>query len=511
MRTLRSVIALLLIVTITSCAVKKVVIEEVNPRIPAQVKGAVKAHLKDGSTVVYDSGLTVTGTELRGAGVRYALTAPEQAVSTVPLDQVLGMESFRTQIDAGKSFAITLLGIGAFVGVGALLLSGASFGSCPTVYSADGEIEEAELFSNSVAPLFEARDIDLLKTRPDDKGVLSLAIRNEALETHYLNHLQLLEVTHAANEVVLPDSFGEPVALQNPRPVATARNRQGLDVTPALADADRLFYSTDPALIDNATASDMNDWIDVTIPVEPGATAAALAFRMRNSLLNTLLLYDVILAPAGAGALNWMSGNLANISSTVELGRWHQKRAGMHVSVWQDGSYRDVVRISDAGPIAWHDVAAVVPVPPGEKTLRVRLSFVADYWRIDQLRTSTSLRKPDARTVPLSAVRNSEGRPERDALREMTTPDDRYLQTGPGQEFFADFYTGPRPAGVERTFMLSSQGYYTEWIRGSWIQDATHSTPFTPGDDAMLMALRKWRGNREDYERRFFNTKVPVR
>ncbi len=511
MKTLRSAIAVILIVTTASCIARRVDISDVNYRQPVEVMNPVKAHLKDGSTVVYPAGVIVTATEVRGAGTRYPFAgSATTAVSTVPLDQVVGMESYRDGVKGGESFAVTLLAT-AGVAVGIPLLAAAIFGSCPTVYSADGQIEEAELFSSSIVPLFEARDIDVLKTRPNAAGMLSLDIRNEAMETHYLNHLQLLEVTHATDEVVLPDSLGETVALRSPHPVATARNRKGQDVTRALASADGLFYASDPAAIERASAADMDDWIDVTVPVQPGARTAALAFRLRNSLLNTVLLYDVMLAPSGAGALNWMTGNLSNISSAVELGRFHHRRSGLHVSVWQDGSYREVTRVPDAGPLAWHDVAAVVPVPDGETTLRVRLSFVVDHWRIDRLAVSTSVRPVEAREIPLSSVRGANNNAEREALSNMGAPDDRYLQTNPGQRFFADFRTGPAPAGGVRTFLLSSQGYYTEWIRGSWIQNASVSAPFAPSDEAVLTALRKWGSEREGFEKRFYSMRVPVK
>jgi hypothetical protein len=34
----------------------------------------------------------------------------------------------------------------------------------------------------------------------------------------------------------------------------------------------------------------MDDWIDLSVPVQRGATEAAVVFRLRNSLLNTILL-----------------------------------------------------------------------------------------------------------------------------------------------------------------------------------------------------------------------------
>jgi hypothetical protein len=498
-------------VTTAACVIasRRVEIKDLDYRRPVEVSNPVKAHLKDGSTIVYPGGVTVTATEIQGSGTRYPF-AGQSATQTerVPLDQVVGMESYRESKHG--QFGVSLLATAAGV-VGTAALLKAIFGSCPTVYSADGEIQEAELFSSSIAPLFEARDIDVLKTQPDQSGLLTLDIRNEAMETHYLNYLQLIEVPHARDEVVLPDTSGEPVALRAPHAVAIARNRKGRDVTRELAGADSLFYASDPTAVQAANAADMDDWIDITVPVELGTATAGLAFRMRNSLLNTVLMYDVMLGPAGAGALNWMSDNLSNISSAVEMGRWHQRRAGLHVSVWQDGRYREIVRVPDAGPVAWHDVAAVVPVPPGETSVRVRLSFLVDHWRIDRLAVSAAVRHPEGREIPLSAVRGSKGQPEIEALSSMSAPDDRYLQTNPGHRFLAQFRTGPASAGGARAFLLASQGYYTEWIRGSWITNATTTAPFKPGDVAVLEALHKWGNAREAFEHRFYSTRVPVK
>jgi hypothetical protein len=331
------------------------------------------------------------------------------------------------------------------------------------------------------------------------------------METHYINHLQLVEVQHAPGEAVLPDAQSGLLALGGLHAAPRAISRRGRDVTSLLAGADDAFYATDRAALDKVSPADLDDWIDLTVPVPQGARTAALAFRMRNSLLNTVLLYNVMLAPAGAGALGWMGGNLENISTAVELGRWHQRRAGLHISVWDRGEFREVVRVPDSGPISWHDIAAVVPVPAGETSLRVRLSFLTDHWRIDRVGVSTDVRTASTRIVPLSAVDGSTGRPDAEALTSLSSPDERYLQTNPGDHFYARFATGAAPAGKERAFLLSSQGYYTEWIRGSWLKDATVAAPFAPSDAQILTALEKWRGMRDSFEQQFFRNRVPVR
>ena len=511
-RSLGGTLLAVLAIFAAGCVFHRVQVEQVIPRDAVAVTSPVKAHLKDGSTVVYANGVTVSGGMLRGAGVRYDLGVKwtkSTNVDSIPLDSVVGMESFQTRVDRTKSVIVsTLLTAGAIIASAALAV--AIFGSCPTVYSDDGRVEEAELFSNSIAPLFEARDVDRLRAQPDAKGMLRLELRNEAMETHYINHLQLFEVRHAVDEAVLPDTQGHPVVVRGVRTPADIASRSGRDLRATLGAPDNISYRTDLGGIDNSTADDLNDWIDFTAPVPAGADSTTLVFRLRNSLLSTTLLYDVMLGPAGARAIDWLGSGLARISTAVELGRWHERLAGMHISIWRDGAYQDVARVPDSGPISWHDVAAVIPVQKGEKSLRIRLSFLADYWRIDHVGVAAAEREGAPRVIQLSKVTGSSGRAEVAALDNMIAPDDRYLQTNPGERFLADFSVGSSTPGESRTFLLSSQGYYTEWIRGSWIQTASAKEPFTPSSQAMVAALRKWAATRETFEARFVRDRVPV-
>jgi hypothetical protein len=474
-----------------------------------QVTSPVKAHLKDGGTVVFARGMTVSGGSMRGDGVRYDSTlAHSQRVAEVSLDSVAAAETFQTVTKGGESLLVSTLATGVGV-LAATALAVAIFGSCPTVYSQDEDRPrlEAETFSHSIAPLFEARDVDRLRAQADSAGMVRLEVRNEALETHYINHLQLLEVQHDPGTVVAPEPSGRLLALRGMRP-ATAVDRTGRDVTATLAEADGQPYRTDAGVLSRVDGSDMEDWVDLTAPVPARAAEAAVALRLKNSLLGTVLFYDVMLAAAGARALDWMGSDLGQISTAVSLGRWYQRRTGLRVSLWRDGAWREMARISDAGPIAWRDVAVALPVPPGESTLRVRLSFTADLWRIDRLSVATVAGRPQSRTLPVERV-TADAVPRPDVVERLRRPDLQYLETRPGQRFFADFEAGPLREGATRTFFLSSQGYYTEWIRGDWMR-AGGGAPFLPSDDALLVAIRRWRQVQEAMERDFERHRIPV-
>jgi hypothetical protein len=341
-------------------------------------------------------------------------------------------------------------------------------------------------------------------------GRLHLEIRNEALETHYINHLQLLEVRHHAGEDVLPDPSGGALVVGARTAPSHASSRAGTDVTRILSRSDGDAFRSDRHTLAAAQAGDLEDWVDLTFPAPARGGEKILVLRARSSLLNTVLFYDVMLADAGPLALDWLGHDLNRISDAVEMGRFCQKYMGLKVAVWTGDSFREVARVPDPGPISWHDVAVRLPVTPGESELRLRLTFLADGWRIDSAMLAESAPSGTARLLPVVEVTGPTGLPEPAAKQSLLLPDHDYLQTSPGQRFFVRFDPEPLGPGERRTFLLSSQGYYTEWIRGDWLRSSRPPRSFTPTEAALLEALARWRREQSSLEARFEKQRVPV-
>jgi hypothetical protein len=482
----------------------------------ATVKSPVKAHLNDGSIVVFAKGATVAHEWVTGPGEHFSGTLRSIGrMDSVPLAQVIGMETYRTEYNQGKTVMYSTLATAAVIAGGITLACATDpkcFGSCPTIYadSAGVPVLEAEGFSYSIAPLLEARDIDRLRTQPDSQGILRLQVWNEALETHYINNLALVEATHAPGELVLPDEHGRPVAVARYVSALGATDRAGRDVSARLERADGVLFSTDSATLAAVTGSDMDDYIDLAFPRPSGSDSVAIVLRMRNSLLNTILFYDYMLARPGARSLDWMEDDLGRIGPTVALGRWYNGKLGMRVSVLGANGWEQVAKLSDYGPIAWRDVAAVIPVRGTGDSMHVRIAFLADQWRIDRLAVATSVRRVPTRTIDASDVEGASGEHESVALRAIRAADENYLQTSPRQRFTISFDVGRAAAGQQRTFLLVSQGYYTEWVRGGWLTGKRDTSAFKPEDATLLSALQSWRAEKDAMEKQFYRSRIPV-
>jgi hypothetical protein len=491
-------------------------VEPIDPRAagmrPTFISSPVKAHLLDGSTVLFRRGVTIDNGMVVGSGERFDVTlANMRPVASVVLDSVVGMENYVTRTNTGATVALTTLGA-----IGTIVLGTAAavaiFGSCPTVYadSAGTPVLQAEVFANRISPLFEARDIDLLRVAPDSGGIVRLEVRNEALETHYINQLELIDVRHAVDEVVIPDEHGRALALRGMTAPVRIVDRAGTDLRATLARRDGIVFSTAASTMAGVTEADPNDFIDVTVATPPGAEQVAVVLNLRNSLLNTVLLYDLMLGGPGARSLDWLAHDMTRIGPVLQLGRWYRGNFGLRVLVRDGAEYKEVERHPTYGPVAWRDVATVVPTH-GRDSLHLRLAFLADEWRIDQVRVAASVRSVRGKTLGVTRVEAGSAETALEALRGIREADERYLQTSPGQRFGIAFDVGRNVPGEGRTFLLASQGYYTEWVRGSWIKAARDSVPFRPSRAALVTAIRRWDGSRDSVERRFYGSRLPVR
>ncbi len=496
-----------------ACVFQQAVVTELDQRKPpVQVSSPVKAHLLDGSTVIYGNGVRLEGNHLVTVGQRFALgsVVPVRS-SPVPLDSVVGMESFDTKTRVAQTVFATAgaVAVGT-VATAALLV--ALFGSCPTFYadSAGTQVLQAEGFSYSIAPLLEQRDVDRLRLTPTADGRAVLYVRNEALETHYINHLELIEVSHEPGEQALPDQHGLPLVVKNATVPPSVRDRSGRNIEQAVRSSDGNIFSTADQTLRNVSTSDLEDYIDITVPRRGNSDSVAVVLDMRNSLLNTVLLYDGVLGNPGLRSLDYLGKDLGRIGNALDIARWFTARMGMRISVRDGETYRQVARFGDSGPIAFHNLAVLVPVLRGtDDSVRIRLSFTADDWRIDAIHVSADWRRPSSRPVQIAGVTMQDKTQNASALASLREVDEGYLVTSPGQRFSVEFDVGAAASGT-RTYLLASQGYYTEWVRGSWIKSAS-GKPFTPDDAALVEAIRAWRAKQPAMERQFYSTQISAR
>ena len=119
-----SSIIILSVFVVTACAVRNLEITPINIETtePITVSSPVKAHLTDGSTVVFEDGVTVAQGQVTGDGRKYNLALDTSVpVSLIALEEVAAMESYQTPVQPGETAALSVSGA-PFVALGALML-----------------------------------------------------------------------------------------------------------------------------------------------------------------------------------------------------------------------------------------------------------------------------------------------------------------------------------------------------------------------------------------------------
>lgn len=479
---------------------------------PFEVESPVRVHLIDGSSVFFEDGLSVANGQVSGEGILFDQAGEEVGpLNGFPLEDVAAMESYVDIPEVVETTAkVVAVGAIAAIVIGALAL--AIFGSCPTIYSLDADVPvlEAELFSYNIAPAFQSRDVDRLGVAPTADGRVSLEIRNEMLETHYIDQLELLEVTHEVSQSAFPGRNGRPIVTENPIPPVAAVDQDGRDILSMLHSEDQHAWSATDERLARVTEADYTDHLYLEFDVPAEVEDPALILRMRNSMLNTELFYGAMLEDQGFAALDWMGKDLKRLPGGMRTALWFRNNMGMDVEVWSDGRYRKAGHIMDQGPIAWAERALRLRnVESEDGKLKLRLSFVADNWRIDQVSLALESEVGSTRIVPVSEVESQDGiRPEIPAF--LAAADKEYLINRPTDRLQLHFDTGAEESGKTRSFFLASNGYYIEWMRADWLTGG-QKQEYRPGKESLLSTINRYAEKRDGYREAFESTKIEVR
>jgi len=501
-----------------------------------RVSAPAKIFLTNGTIVIFSNGFNVEGDQIVGVGTVYSLTlnkaAADQKIdksspaNKIPLAKVAAANIYtanRKSMDTESELGSGLLGL-----FGAVLVPTAiyclscpkcCFGSCPTVYdeSSGQPIFEAELFSYSVSKLLEAADIDVFDTPYPADGNLRLRLTNEAMETHLINKFALEIVEHPAGTSVYASPQLGILPVGPTTPPDSAVTLRGEDILDRLRATDGSFFRSDDGPVKALLAGATFDSFDVVKNVGSGTRRARMTIRYRNTLLTTILFYDIVLASQGLQALDWTARMNTDPLYASQFLAVYKFFSGIRILEWNDGRWQSLGQLPDAGPLNWKTMAVDVPVSSSGE-IRLRLQFFPDNFMVDAI--GFDLDPPDAETVSRLSLAPSSikdhtlrPRPEFGALLEKD--DGAYLITEPGDSIILDYELPTPPADGQqaRSLAVVSKGYYMEWVRGSWVRNDPAAAPFRLTDigQTIRRLAEAWLRDRELLEKEFFRARIPLK
>ena len=325
-------------------------------------------------------------------------------------------------------------------------------------------------------------------------GRYELRVTNELEEVLFVDHLQLLAVTHPADVEVFPDE-GMRVrpapfslyAVRGLRPLASAVDDSGRDLLPDLAAVDRRYAAG--------------------FPLEPiRGYAKPHALTMRLPAHATISGHRTVLVLTGWTDYAFSTDNVAAAQAGLTLpppvlqvrsasGEWNTVNADVGVPIGRPQTLvLDVtdyatqpLRLLTSMRIYWDRIAVGDVVPSATQTTVLPMLTSSLRWRGFSAETSPDGREPygyDYRRVsaenPWKVMPGRYTR-EGDVGELLGARDDRFVISRPGDEIVLSFDAarlGPVPGGMRRTFLLYSVGYSKEMDLYSASPDVVPPIPF---------------------------------
>lgn len=433
----------------------------------------LKAHLKDGKVYILNDRweIDTTANFLSGQGSLFDANRRilESGELKIPIDSIAIFETNKDLTSAEKKAAgglAVLAGLDILLGLVCLTVPKSCFGSCPTFYIDEEDnfhFADAEGFSKAIIPSLEYADIDALNHTVNTDS-FSLVMKNEALETHCINRINLLAVQQAENEHIYqsPDDIFYRCDQNTVLSEAIAEEGEITDLIAKVDRSERYSLADDDNMLSK-------EEILLSFETPSNAEKLGLVLSFRQSLMTTYLIYSALdyMGPYASDILAEMEND--DDTRTKLRNGLKELLGGIEIYVWEDASqsWHFQGEFYETGPIAFNH--QILPLDTHhEDSLQMKIVLNKGLWRIDHV----GLTRIHNTIEPIKLVPDlvlKQGKTDSEALQQLRDSSE-HLISMPGSLYRFKF-TLP---GDDHNYalFLQSQGYYLEWMRKSWLEES---------------------------------------
>lgn len=428
----------------------------------------LKAHYQSGDVCIYNSDWKISADEktIDGTGILYdhnRSIKKEGPIST-QIDDIVLFETnrklnYKERIIAGRTL---LIGLDVALGVVCIIDPKICFGSCPTFYideTKDVYFSDAEGFSSAILPRKEYLDIDALSHTVKGGTEFDITMKNEALETHCINHVDLYAVPKLPNFNIFQSPKNKFFNCSQMIPILNASyNNECITEKLESIDYDEVFVESDSLNMKS------KDQIYINFNCDESKTDLGFVLSFRQSLMTTYILYNGMSYMghmfSDFFAKSEVEGNLEN-DIMKHLG-------GVDVYQWDEisQSWLHQGSFNETGPIAFNK--QIIPFKRASKNIEVKLKleFNKGLWKFDYaglavLEDSIQPYKISPHNVTVKSQNDNE------ALELLNN--EGHLISMPGSNYKLSYNIPNEHENYE--VFIASKGYYLEWMRKSWLDD----------------------------------------
>jgi hypothetical protein len=312
-----------------------------------------------------------------------------------------------------------------------------------------------------VSPGLKRADWGRLEHLTEAGGEYRLKVTNEVDETQYTDELKLVVVDHPRGVSVVPDERGVLHGASAPVPPSRAVDTHGRDLMRYVAGDDWVAWRSAEEDLDPASMTGTKERLVFDFPKPAGATRARLIFNGGNTLWASQMLKRYLALhgrdlPAYHAALG-MPG-----PAQLDLLTWVRRDevTSIDIRVATPAGWITKGSLGIGGPFVTRprlysfDIADV----PGD-VLKVQLTPAIGFWTINHLAVDYGADVAiTAREIEADRAIDSAGTDIRPLL---AATDNRYcVMPRNGDTADVVFKAPPRAAGLDRTVILKTNGYY---------------------------------------------------
>lgn len=431
-------------------------------QIPTRHPQAVVRVFRSGGLPVVLTGPYLRADTLHGAG------GCAFGICSIPLTDIRSVQIQR--VDQGRTALLAVgLGVTAVLAVVAAIEASQppppppaplTFSSCPTVYSWDGHRWRLDsgTFGGAILRALARTDVDNLNFATAVDGVVRLRLADELQETEYIDAVSLAVVDHEPGLTVAPDGAAKLHALRSLSGPVAARDFAGRDALARVAASDG--WSWESALVrrDTARLTQIRDGLVVSFMKPPQAQRAHLVVDGHVTPWGGYLMYEFIRAHGSATAA-WYAAMDSAPQRARQLGRVFAGEAFLGVAVRAGTSWQPKGMFWEAAPeLVKRQVLELDLSDVAGDSVVVRLESAPSFWLIDHVAVSYEDDQPfEMREVSAARARGATNQP---VLSLLARVDSAEFVMEPGDWAELEFDVAPVPAGLERTYLLRSTGWY---------------------------------------------------
>ena len=426
-----------------------------------------RVYLRTGPPLELDrpfiAGDSLGGYQRSAAGDQVRVAVAQADVTSVEVRQFAPGRTVLALAAVGVTVLLVAAAVKAISSISFASSRSSSYGeihSCPFVYTWDGTAWRlaSGTFGGAIARTLERTVVDNLDYVAPQSGVVRLKVTNELEETDHLDALAMLAVDHSPGVTVAADLEGKLHTIGPLAPPVVAIDFRGADALARVRDLDGWSWESSVAGRDTSRSADLRDGLHLSFVRPHGAPRAHLVVDAKNTPWAVHLLYQFI-AAHGAGTDAWYDSLNAEPVLAQAIGLRLAAEGFLAVSVRTASGWAPAGLIWEVGPelakrqVLELDLSSVV----GD-TVLVRFASAPALWLVDRVAMDFTADGPlTVHELPLVSARDRTGM---DVARLISAVDNLEYVTEPGDTAEVAFRAPSLEAGMSRTFLLRSSGWY---------------------------------------------------